>query len=79
MSPNDKHIRDMIISYLERVHYWHNRFELSRDIEHLDNAERHAEVVRSYLPNSFQNLSIIALCNLYQSLHPFTVPDRPGA
>lgn len=79
MSANDRYLRDMIISYLERVNYWHNRFELSRDVAHLDNADRHADVARSYLPTSFRDLSIIGLCNLYQSSYPLSVTDRPGA
>lgn len=79
MSATDKYIRDMIVSHLEQVNYWDDRFELSRDIDHLDNAERHADVVRAYLPKSFQDLSIIGLCNLYHSLHPLSATDRPGA
>lgn len=36
--------------HLKQVHYWYDRFEWSRDIDHLDNAERHANVVREFLP-----------------------------
>ena len=36
--------------HLKQVHYWYDRFDWSRDIEHLDNAERHADVVREFLP-----------------------------
>lgn len=77
MSVNDKHTISMIATYLEQVNYWHDRFEVSRNIDHLDNAERHAEVARMYLPECFQCLSIIGLCNLYQS-SPSLHPDRSG-
>jgi hypothetical protein len=36
---NDPWLRSFILQYLEQIEYWHVRFELSRDIEHLDNAE----------------------------------------
>jgi hypothetical protein len=48
--------------------YWHARFELSRDIEHLDNAECFADVVRNYLPNPFKELDLVGFRNLYWSL-----------
>jgi hypothetical protein len=78
MPANDEHIRNMIITHLEQVNYWHDRFEISREIDHLDNADRHAEVARMYLPKCFQNLSIIGLCNLYQSLPSLSTPDGSG-
>ncbi len=78
MPANDEHIRNMIATHLEQVNYWHDRFELSREIDHLDNAECHAEVVRIYLPKCFQDLSIIGLCNLYQSSPSLSKPDRSG-
>jgi hypothetical protein len=77
MSVNDKHTLSMISTHLDQVKYWHDRFELSQEIDHLDNAERHAEVARMYLPKCFQDLSIIGLCNLYQS-SPSLHPDRSG-
>lgn len=36
--------------HLEQVYYWYDRFEWSRDIDHLVNAELHADVVREFLP-----------------------------
>ena len=78
MSENDKHTISMIATYLEQVNYWHDRFEVSRDIDHLDNAERHAEVARMYLPKCFQCLSIAGLCNFYQSSPSLSNPDRSG-
>lgn len=78
MPPNDEHSRNMIISHLEQVNYWHGRFELSRDIDHLDNAERFAEAIKTYLPKGFQSLSIIGLCNLYLNLASLSQSDRSG-
>lgn len=78
MLANDKHIRNMIATYLGQVIYWHDRFDISREIDHLDNADRHAEVARMYLPKCFQNLSIIGLYNLYQSSPSLSNPDRSG-
>jgi len=66
----DDHSRQMVIDYLEQVQYWQSRFELSGEIDHLEIAERNAEVVKSYLQPAFQDLSIIALCNLYLMLSP---------
>jgi hypothetical protein len=66
----DDHSRQMVIDYLEQVQYWQSRFELSGDIDHLNTAERHAKVAKSYLPPVFQDLSIIALCNLYLIIFP---------
>ena len=78
MPANDKHIRNMIVTYLEQVNYWHERFELSREIDHLDSAKRHAKVARAYLPKCFKNLSIIGLCNLYLSLPSPSNSARSG-
>ena len=78
MPAKDKYVRNIIAAHLEQVNYWHERFELSREIDHLDNADRHAEVARMYLPKCFQNLSIIGLCNLCQSSPSLSNPDRPG-
>ena len=64
----DDYACGMIVDYLEQVHYWLSRFETSRDIDHLENAESHAEVVRSYLPSPFKDFSVIALSNLHQIL-----------
>ena len=74
MFANDAHTRSMIATHLEQVKYWQDRFEMSQEIDHLENAERHAEIAREYLPKCFQDLSTIGLCNLYQSspsLHPY--------
>lgn len=65
-------------SHLRQVNYWHDRFDVSRNPEYLDHAERHAEVVRAYLPICFQELSIIGLFNLYQSSPSLLNPDRLG-
>lgn len=62
--------------HLRQVHYWVGRFELSRDIEHYDTAERHAEVVKEYLPEGFQELTIIGLSNLHLILSP--IPSMNG-
>lgn len=70
----DKHMRDSdrdcytFREHLKQVYYWQDRFELSREISHLDNAERHAEVVKEYLPKSLQEMSIFWLSNYYLSL-----------
>lgn len=50
---------------LRQVHYWLDRFSISREIDHLDNAERHAEAVRPYLPAYLQDLTLDGLYNLY--------------
>ena len=47
---------------------WFIRFETSRDVDHLDNAERNAEAARLYLPLCFQELSLIGLQNMYWSV-----------
>ncbi len=78
MLANDRHIHNMIATYLEQVKYWQDRFEMSQEIGHLENAERHADVARMYLPKCFQELSIIGLCNLYQSSPSLSNPDRLG-
>lgn len=51
--------------HLKQVHYWLDRFAISRDIDHLDNAERFGEAIRPYLPASFRNLTLQGLYNLY--------------
>ncbi|MDB2613625.1 hypothetical protein N9Y92_00515 [Chlamydiales bacterium] len=56
---------EMITSYLEKVSYWLDRFEISRDVDHLDKAEQHAEVVREYSPKGFHELGVIELRNMY--------------
>lgn len=73
---NDSWLRSFILQYLEQIEYWHVRFELSRDIEHLDNAERFADAIRSYLPNQFKELNIIGLRNLYWSLSAKTNSNK---
>lgn len=60
--------REIVLSFLEQVNYWLIRFESSRDVDDLDNAERNAEGARLYLPLCFQKLSLIGLQNMYWSL-----------
>jgi hypothetical protein len=71
-------LHSFIFEYLEQVNYWYERFELSQEIGHLNNAERHAKVVRAYLPKCFQKLSIIGLCNLYLSLLSISNSNKSG-
>lgn len=61
--------------HLEQVYYWQFRFELSGEICHYDNAERHAEVIREYLPKYLNELSIIGLSNLHLSLYPLSLEN----
>lgn len=70
--------REIIFTFLEQLHYWLTRFEVSRDIGHLDHAERNAEAARIYLPLYFQELSLIGLENLYWSLSAKQAPDKGG-
>jgi hypothetical protein len=65
---DDLWLRGFILQYLQQVEYWYVRFELSRDIEHLDNTERFADTVRNYLPNPFKELDLVGLRNLHWSL-----------
>ena len=52
---NDSWLRSFILQYLEQIEYWHVRFELSRDIEHLDNAERFADAESDTVYHSFRS------------------------
>jgi hypothetical protein len=79
MPADDEFVRDMIITYLEQFNYWLSRFEQSRDIEHFDNAERNAEVVRLYLPMFLRELNFTGLRNIYWSLSPKHAPNEQGA
>lgn len=72
----DLWLRSFIFQYLEQIEYWHVRFELSRDIEHFDNAERFADAVRNYLPNPFKELDLVGLRNLYWSLSTTIDPNK---
>lgn len=36
--------------HLKQVHYWYDRFDWSRDVDHLDKAERHADAAQQFLP-----------------------------
>lgn len=54
------------------------RFEASRDVDDLDNAERNAEGARLYLPLCFQGLSLIGLQNIYWSLSAKQASDEGG-
>lgn len=60
--------REIVLTFLGQLHYWLNRFEASRDIDHLDHAEKNAEAARLYLPLCFQELSLTGLENLYWNL-----------
>ena len=73
---DDTWLRSFILQYLEQIEYWHVRFELSRDIEHLDNVERLADAVRNYLPNPFKELDLVGLRNLYWSLSTTTGSNK---
>lgn len=70
--------REIILSFLEQINYWLTRFEASRDINDLDNAERNAEGARLYLPLCFQELSLIGLQNMYWSLSAKQASDERG-
>lgn len=54
--------------HLRLIHYWLNRFDRSRDIDHYDCADRHAEIAREYLPEGLRELSVIGLYNLHLCL-----------
>jgi putative DNA primase/helicase len=41
---------DTVARHLEQVVYWHQRFKETGDVDHHDNTERHANVVREYFP-----------------------------
>jgi hypothetical protein len=73
---DDLWLRSFIFEYLQQVNYWHERFELSGEIDHYDNAERLAKVARTYLPKHFKKLSLIGLCNLYLSFPSLLKPNR---
>lgn len=76
-SANDN--RDEVIFYhLDQVHYWLIRFEVSREVDHLDNAERNAEVARLYLPVWLRDLDLIGLRNLYWSLSAKQASNEGG-
>ena len=68
MPASDEYNRKMLITYLEQFNYWLSRFEESGDVEHLDNAERNAEVARFYLPIFLRELNYTGLRNIYWSL-----------
>ena len=70
--------REIIFSFLEQVNYWFTWFETSRDVDHLDNAERNAEAARLYLPSCFQELSLIGLQNMYWSLSTKQASNKGG-
>ena len=70
--------REIIFPFLEQLHYWFTRFETSRDVDHLDNAERNAEAARLYLPSCFQELNLIGLQNMYWSLSTKQASNKGG-
>jgi len=53
------------VELLRKVRYWIDRFEVSRDVDHLECAERYADAVRPYLPTFLQELPLRGLYNLY--------------
>jgi hypothetical protein len=62
----------IIRNSLRQICYCLERFDISRDVDHLDNAERHAEAVRPYLPACWHDLDLRSLRDLYlysPSLH----------
>lgn len=73
---DDTCLRSFILQHLEQIEYWQTRFDLSSDIEHLDNAERFADAVRNYLPNPFKELDLVGLRNLYWSLSTTTGSNK---
>ena len=75
---DDLWVRSFIFEYLQQVNYWHERFELSGEIDHYDHAERFAKVARAHLPKHFKKLNIIGLCNLYLSFPSSIKPNRSG-
>lgn len=72
MDSDDSWLRSFILQYLKKIDYWQERFELSRDIEHLDRAELLADAVRNYLPKPLKELDLVGLRNLYWSLLSWT-------
>lgn len=60
----------MIVSYLDQVDYSLARFNVTRNIDDLDAAERFADVVRSYLPAGLQEMNIRKIREMYWSLSP---------
>ncbi len=65
MHDNNENNQSMIIEHLVQVIYWRNRFEVSRDLSFLDNAARHEDVLRDYLPARFKDISITKLGHLF--------------
>ena len=65
-----------LISWTSRI--LNARFELSRDIEHLDNTEHFADFIIDYLLNLFNELDIVGLGNLYWSLSTKTDSNKIG-
>lgn len=75
MTANDDLNRHMLLKYLEQMVYWLTRFDISRDVDHLDNAERNAEVARLCLPPYLRELCFTRLSNIYWSLIDKTNPQ----
>lgn len=53
--------------HLQQIVYCVNRFEVSRDVKYLDQAEKHADAVRPYLPACWQELDLMELYSFYLS------------
>lgn len=68
MPDKNENNQGIILECLYQVIYWRDRFEVSRDLSFLDNAERHEEVIRDYLPTRFKDVNIIKLCLVAQSM-----------
>lgn len=78
MNRRDEWLREFILEYLEQVNYWHARFEISGDVDYLDNCERFAEVAKEDLPKGLRELSIIGLKNLFWNLSATTGSTELG-
>lgn len=65
MPANDENHWVMIIDLLDQIIYWRERFNLSRDLSCLDTIELYEDSIREYLPKSFEDVSLVELCNFY--------------
>jgi hypothetical protein len=68
MLAHDELDRETVVGLLRTLKYWYERFEQSRDPEHLNHALRVAEALEDYLPRSLRGLNLIGLVNLYERL-----------
>lgn len=68
MPANDEIDRETVLGLLRPLRYWWERFQKSRDVEHLDHALRFSEALQDYLPKCLQGLNLIGYVNLYELL-----------